>query len=778
MHRRSLVVIGLVLVSSIFVNSNGAEAITTVPPPPASQVLGLNDEIIDISGDGRFVYAHVATDFVRVDLRSGESTPVVHGTYRSRLTNDGSAMVIDTTVDIVAEDTNHGDSIYRYSFATQTYALIALSFGDWFFNLQDISGDGRYLALAGVNGNFADSGAFVYDTATSTFRQPDSLLPDFALGVVRQSETIRLSADGRYAVWRTYPTVGCATCEEVWVYDWATNSAVNASTRTNGGDLTDGNAGGGGISSDGRHIVFRSNASNLVSGITTTGWRVYARNLDTSTTVLVSSKETTQRYSEPRIGPGGGVITLLEDLDSTYLGGHFPTPQPVLYDLMAGTRAVLTDPPGTTVPNGDTRSLLTSRGGTRVLFSSAATNFAPVSPAVPPDDYPYRTFSVARPELLPARLLDTRVGARTDDGLFQGIGRLAANDTLQLTVGSRRGIPLNSKAAVINITAIQPVGGPYGFVTAYPCGITLPNASSLNLLPGRAVANMSFAELGAGGKICLFTNVAVDLIVDVFSVFPPDSELATIDPQRMLDTRSGGSTIDGQFRESGPVAPTTEFQLQLGGRGDIPPTATAVLLNVTSTGAPGEGYITAYPCGGSVPNASMSNYQVNITKASMTVVALSATGKVCLLTSQPVHLLADAVGYFADLPGNPSEYVALNPARLVDTRVGGATIDRQYQGIGLRTAGSTFAFTVVGRGGVPGTASTVVLDVVAAASAGNGFVTVYPCGQPTPLVSSVNMLQGGTVNNHVVVETGADGQVCMFASHVTHLIVDVEGVLP
>lgn len=55
---------------------------------------------------------------------------------------------------------------------------------------------------------------------------------------------------------------------------------------------------------------------------------------------------------------------------------------------------------------------------------------------------------------------------------------------------------------------------------------------------------------------------------------------------------------------------------------------------------------------------------------------------------------------------------------------------------------------------------------------------VFPCGQVRPSVSSVNLLPGNTVNNHVVVATGTAGAACVYTSSATNILIDVEGVLP
>ncbi|MEM9516888.1 MAG: serine protease [Actinomycetota bacterium] len=115
--------------------------------------------------------------------------------------------------------------------------------------------------------------------------------------------------------------------------------------------------------------------------------------------------------------------------------------------------------------------------------------------------------------LLPARLLETRSGEPTTDGLQAGIGRLAARTTVEIQVTDRAGVPTAATAALVNVTAIR--GALNGFITLFPCGTERPEASTLNYAAGDVVANGAFVELGADGTLCLYTHRDVDVALDV-----------------------------------------------------------------------------------------------------------------------------------------------------------------------------------------------------------------------------------------------------------------------
>jgi len=121
-------------------------------------------------------------------------------------------------------------------------------------------------------------------------------------------------------------------------------------------------------------------------------------------------------------------------------------------------------------------------------------------------------------------------------------------------------------------------------------------------------------------------------------------------------------------------------------------------------------------------------------------------------------------------------YVALTPARLVDTRPSGTTVDGQNQ-VGLLTAGNTLTVPVTNRGGVPASSIAAVLNLTAVGPAGSGFLTVYPCDVDRPNASSLNTA-GVTVANELVARLSQTGTVCIYSSVTTHVIIDVVGAYP
>ncbi len=103
------------------------------------------------------------------------------------------------------------------------------------------------------------------------------------------------------------------------------------------------------------------------------------------------------------------------------------------------------------------------------------------------------------------------------------------------------------------------------------------------------------------------------------------------------------------------------------------------------------------------------------------------------------------------------------------------TVDRLFEGIGRRAAGSVTELKVTGRGGVPSGATAVLLNLTAVLPDARGFLTVFPCGSPRPNASNVNYGPGDVVPNAVLAKVGTGGKVCIYTKAGTDMIADVNG---
>ena len=259
---------------------------------------------------------------------------------------------------------------------------------------------------------------------------------------------------------------------------------------------------------------------------------------------------------------------------------------------------------------------------------------------------------------------------------------------------------------------------------------------------------------------------------------PTGSSYAPLVPARLYESRNepGLATIDGQQFATGARSAGSITEVHVAGRAGVPADAAAVVVNVTATNTQSPGFLTVFPCGTPTPNASNVNYSTNTTIPNAVIAKIGTNGNICVFTYATTDLIIDVNGYYP----SGSSYAPLVPARLYESRnePGLATIDGQQFATGARSAGSITEVHVAGRAGVPADAAAVVVNVTATNTQSPGFLTVFPCGTPTPNASNVNYSTNTTIPNAVIAKIGTNGNICVFTYATTDLIIDVNGYYP
>lgn len=216
--------------------------------------------------------------------------------------------------------------------------------------------------------------------------------------------------------------------------------------------------------------------------------------------------------------------------------------------------------------------------------------------------------------------------------------------------------------------------------------------------------------------------------------------------------------------------PDGTLELEVAGRFGVDPTAAAVALSVTATGAAVNTHVTVWACGQPRPRASNLNITRGVPASNTVISAIGVRGRVCLWSHEHLELEVDVQGWMA----SGGDFRAVTPARLLDSRPGTGTVDGKYAGVGQRPGGSVTEVMVVGRGGVPSGARQVAVNVVGMNAPAGGHVTVWQCGA-VPGTSNLNVPIGRTVANLAVVTLSAKGSLCLKVSHPMHVLVDVAG---
>jgi PKD domain len=396
----------------------------------------------------------------------------------------------------------------------------------------------------------------------------------------------------------------------------------------------------------------------------------------------------------------------------------------------------------------------------------------------------------------PTRLLDTRNGTGVASA-----GQVPAGQTVKLkikdAVSGGATIPADVSAVVLNLTVTNAHGS--GFVTAYADDTgPAPITSNVNYAAGQTVPNLvivpvvdGYVDLLNGGK----SAGAIDLVADVSGYFTPTaggSGYTSLTPDRLIDTRNG---IGVGVRQV-PAGGTITVPIAGNDGGQLPSTGiTAVALNVTVTNPKGTGFLTAYPEGESLPNASNVNYKTGQTIANSVIVPVTSTGKILITNSGAgaagTDIIVDVTGYYSS--AGASVYAPFTtPDRYLDTRdptlwTGGPVQNQTYVFMPLGYVGGTSSDPTDDP-----SLTAFVMNATVTNTKGNGFLTVSPdpntldqytsgtYSEPTPPNSSnLNWTPGETVPNLVQASTGSTGIIDVWnlgaGGGNTDLIIDLFG---
>ena len=326
----------------------------------------------------------------------------------------------------------------------------------------------------------------------------------------------------------------------------------------------------------------------------------------------------------------------------------------------------------------------------------------------------------------PLRILDTRnaVGIGTKTPISGG------GDVVVQVVG-RGGVPANAQAVVVNVTAVSPTAG--GLLTVYPDGATLPGTSSLNYAANQTTPNLVTIQM-TDGKIRIHVNESgsTHILVDLQGYYGDSgAAYAATGPTRVLDTRKAiGVTTKTPLPAGGTIS------LNLAGK--VPAGTTAVAMNLTETGATGNGLLTAYPRGSALPIASNLNYATGQTLANVVIVPVADdTVEIHESGSGGANVLADLVGYYGSAA---QDYFApSSPIRFVDTRSG--------KGAGPISAGTSEELS----GSYITLAAVTVYNVTETQATAGGYLTLYTGGTSVPAVSNISFPAGTTRANMAMV---------------------------
>lgn len=367
--------------------------------------------------------------------------------------------------------------------------------------------------------------------------------------------------------------------------------------------------------------------------------------------------------------------------------------------------------------------------------------------------------------LKPCRISDTRNPA----GSFGG-PRLGAHETRSIpVVSSACGVPSTAAAYSLNITAVP--SGPLSYLTLWPANQSQPLVSTLNSLDGRVKANAAIVPAGAGGAVSVFVTDPSDVVLDINGYFVPATganglSFYPVTPCRIADTRNATGPFGGPSISAG----STRTFLPDQGTCGLPPTAQAYSLNFTAVPKTILGFLTVWPSGQNQPLVSTLNSPTGAIVANAAIVSAGTNFGINAYATETTDVVIDVNGYFAP-PGSPGalSFYTVPPCRMVDTRrepglFGGPTI----------ATGRTYPL-LSSACGISGNTKAYSLNATVVPWGSLGYLSLWPAGQPQPVVSTLNALDGTITGNAAIVPAGADGAISAFVTSATDLILDIAG---
>src|SRR6516225_6881861 len=124
---------------------------------------------------------------------------------------------------------------------------------------------------------------------------------------------------------------------------------------------------------------------------------------------------------------------------------------------------------------------------------------------------------------------------------------------------------------------------------------------------------------------------------------------------------------------------------------------------------------------------------------------------------------------------SPLTFIAMTPCRVVDTRAGSG-FTGAFGPVSLVGGMSrTFPLQSSTTCSIPATAQAYSLNFAAVPPGPLLYISVWPTGQPQPLVSTLNDLTGTIVAAAAIVPAGTGGSINVYATNNTDIIIDING---
>jgi hypothetical protein len=277
-------------------------------------------------------------------------------------------------------------------------------------------------------------------------------------------------------------------------------------------------------------------------------------------------------------------------------------------------------------------------------------------------------------------------------------------------------------------------------------GFMLTGASSQS---GTAVP-MTYSEVPAGSYTLMYVSGG-----------PPGATLSSITPSATQTLSAGGViTFTLNFTSSSSTTGTIQVNATL----NLSPYTGS--LNFQLTGPTGQ---TGSSAPATYSTETAGSYTLSYTSGGpmgASFVSITPSTTQTLSGGQTITYTIN----FAQVNSTPLQFVPVTPCRLVDTRnpdgpLGGPALDGNSRSFPIPTSSC----------GIPSSAMAYSLNVTVVPSGDLGYLTIWPTGQPQPVVSTLNSQHGINKADAAIVLAGTSGAVSVYASAATNVVLDING---
>jgi PKD repeat protein len=213
--------------------------------------------------------------------------------------------------------------------------------------------------------------------------------------------------------------------------------------------------------------------------------------------------------------------------------------------------------------------------------------------------------------------------------------KVAGNHHVSFAVAGSHGVPANAAAVVLDVTASG--GTTAGHFTSYPERLPRQQQQGAYWSKGQTVTGLAIVPVNGSATLQNVGSGTAGLAAQVVGYLAPNSGTArAFFPSaraRVLDVKLAGKHW---------------VKLPVTGKDSVPSGASAVLLNLTATGASTAGGVTAYADGTARPGVTSLSYVRGQTSANAAIVATGTDGAIDLYNAgtQPVTIVIDLIGSY------------------------------------------------------------------------------------------------------------------------------------